>query len=87
MNKNHENKYQTSDTALAAYLISQGYEYLELDVSNPRSAVFFFENNSSAFQESLKQFQLGEASGNILAFFRAYKKLLFQIKEQTSHVR
>tara|TARA_Y100000310_G_scaffold298018_1_gene331553 strand:+ start:8071 stop:8328 length:258 start_codon:yes stop_codon:yes gene_type:complete len=72
--------YFTNDTTLAAWLISQGFELLDLDNSNPSSVAFLFDNNGQEFSKAIKLFQLGMATGNILTFFRAYKHLLAKIK-------
>jgi len=37
------NNYRTADTWLAAFLIVNEYELLDVDVSNPRCVVFVFE--------------------------------------------
>ena len=76
-----KNTYSTNDTALAAWLISQGFELLGLDSTRSNSVAFLFEDSSKAFAEAIKKFQLGTAEGNVMAFFRAYRRLLLKIKE------
>lgn len=76
-----EKYYSTSDTALAAWLISQGFELIDLDYSHPSSVTFLFEFDGQSFSKAVKTFQIGTAEGNILAFFRAYKRLLLKVKE------
>jgi len=70
--------YQTTDTALAAYLKSSGYEVIDIDASNQR-AVFIFED-SNGLKNHIEDFELirGDAEGVVL-FFRAYRALLSKI--------
>jgi len=70
--------YQTTDTALAAYLKSSGYEVIDIDASNQR-AVFIFEN-CGGLRKRVEDFDLirGDAEGVVL-FFRAYRALLSKI--------
>ena len=70
--------YQTTDTALAAYLKSSGYEIVNIDASNQR-AIFIFEDCGS-LREHIEDFDLirGDAEGVVL-FFRAYRTLLSKI--------
>ena len=70
--------YQTTDTALAAYLKSSGYEVIEIDTSNQR-AVFIFED-CDGLRKYIEDFELirGNAEGVVL-FFRAYRTLLSKI--------
>jgi len=78
-NNNSSNVYSTTDTALAAWLYSQGFELTDVDSSNFPS-VFYFENSNPKLQQTVHDFQCGKAEGNVIVFFRAYKKLLSMIK-------
>lgn len=71
--------YSTSDTALAAWLYASGFELQDVDNSE-FPAVFHFENSSQKLPQLIHDFQMGEAVGNIAAFFRAYKILLSKVK-------
>jgi len=70
--------YQTTDTALAAYLKSSGYEVIDIDTSNQR-AIFIFDD-CSGLRKHIEDFDLirGNAEGVVL-FFRAYRALLSKI--------
>jgi len=70
--------YQTTDTALAAYLKSSGYEVVDIDASNQR-AIYIFEN-CNGLRKHVEDFELirGNAEGVVL-FFRAYRALLSKI--------
>ena len=70
--------YQTTDTALAAYLKSSGYEVVDIDASNQR-AVFIFED-CGELRRHVEDFDLirGDAESVVL-FFRAYRALLSKI--------
>lgn len=79
--KNHLNCFSTSDTTLAAWLIYQGFELLDLDRTKVNSVVFLFDGDSDNITQAVKTFNQGNAEGNILAFFRAYKNLLVRVKK------
>jgi hypothetical protein len=76
--------FVTSDTALAAWLVSRGFELQNLDNSRPNSVAFLFADSNDELVKAVKIFQLGTAEGNILAFYRAYKRLVSQIKESVT---
>jgi len=79
INNNNLEIFSTTDTALAAWLYSQGFDLADVD-SSKFPSVFYFSNSDPKLQESVRTFQCGKAEGDILAFFRAYKKLLAFIK-------
>ena len=77
MNDGH---YETSDTALAAYLYSLGIKLLRIDYSLSRRAVFIFlEPNDNVIED----YTTGQATGNIQAFYRAYRTLISKLKERS----
>lgn len=71
------NTFTTEDTALAAYLVYLGFRLIAIDNHN-RLTTFTFERTSEAIDKARESFELGIAVGNILLFFRAYKKLLHE---------
>ena len=73
--------YRTPDTALAAWLLSQGFTLLELDDSKPFSISFLFKDDSTELPKCIHDFQAAKAEGNIVAFFRAYRRLVARVKE------
>ena len=75
-----DNTYQTRNTALAAWLYSQGFELLDTDITESDSVVFLFKNDDKTLKEAVRLYQLGQAEGNINIFFGAYKKMLRRIK-------
>ena len=72
--------YSTTDTALAAWLYSQGFELLDVKTESFPS-IFVFKNSSPQLTDLVRDYQCGKAEGNISVFYRAYKKLLRMIKE------
>jgi len=72
--------FSTNNTALAAWLVSQGFELLDLDFSNPDSVAFLFRDDTQALHKAIRLFELEEAEGNINAFFRSYKRMLLKIR-------
>ena len=81
MNSPSNDIYSTNDTALAAWLVSQGFKLLDLDFTNPKTVAFLFNNDTEALQQTIRLFKLDEAEGNISAFFRAYRRMLLLIRE------
>ena len=81
MNISPNDIYPTNDTALAAWLVSQGFELLDLDFSKPSSVAFLFKNDTKALKEAVRIFQRLEAVGNVNAFYRAYRQMLLKIRE------
>lgn len=74
-------EYQTTDTALAAYLVIEGYKLLRTDNSNPKSVVFYFKTDGAEFDEAVNQFELGTAQGNIVNFYHTHRRLVQRVKE------
>lgn len=72
--------YSTTNTALAAYLHSEGFELLDVDTSGFPS-VFNFKNDNPKLMDYVRAFQVAKARGNIAIFFRSYKLLLAQIRD------
>lgn len=75
----NDTEYRTSETPLAAYLMSEGF--ILLDVEHNDRSVFIFKNDTPKLQETVRLYQSGQAKGNIAVFFNAYKRLLRRIKE------
>lgn len=75
-----QDRFITRDTALAAWLYSNGYMLAEVDRRN-HPVVFYFTRDSEEMDNLIRDFQVGRAEGNVVMFFRAYKKMLFIIKE------
>lgn len=70
--------FPTQDTTLAAYLYSRGANLLGVDKTD-YPYTFKFED-SPEIRLIITRYQQGEAPGNIIAYHRAYKTLLRQIK-------
>ncbi|MBL7125149.1 MAG: hypothetical protein ISS51_03525 [Dehalococcoidales bacterium] len=65
-------KYETSDIALASYLLCSGANLLEIDRQNPRRCLFVFNVPN---QSLITKWQEGKATVNALAFHNAYQGL------------
>lgn len=72
--------YSTANTALAAYLHSEGFELLDVDTSHFPS-IFHFKNDNPKLMVCVRDFQVAKAVGNIATFFRSYKMMLAEIKD------
>lgn len=77
---NTSRTYSTPNVALAAYLFSQGFEYIGIDSSDTANVRFQFTNSSKAMSSAISDWQIGRAEGNIVQFYLAYKRLLREVK-------
>ncbi len=71
--------FSTHDTALAAYLVSEGLPYPSIEHTPSRECVFCFPvdgHNKEDYVRYERNHRLGIASGNITIFFKSYKQLL-----------
>ena len=73
----------TTDTALAAYLVSEDFKLLHIDyaIDNKR-ATFVFGNsrNNQALSDAVDAFYLLKAEGNIATYEAARRDLIRRIK-------
>jgi hypothetical protein len=75
--------FKTSNTALAAYLISEGIESPEIEYNTDKRVFFIFQRNTPKIDELISKFDTARAVGNIVLFFNAYQNLLHRIKDST----
>lgn len=68
-----DNRYKTSDTALAAYLITAGFPLLSIDYSQPRFEWYFIK--SEQIQEAADNYLTGNALIGPSDYARIFKKL------------
>jgi len=61
--------YNTSDTALATYLIIEGFKLLDIDYSNPRY-VYYFKNEGGILDHAQKYL-----TGNALVDPAVYQRI------------
>ena len=73
--------YRTSDTALAAFLIAEGYESPDLEFNGAR-AYFLFSKQDPKIEKSISNWDTARATTNAVLFFNAYQNLLRRIKER-----
>ena len=74
--------FRTSDTALAAYLVSEGFGTPDIEFNNGSRAFFIFSPRNSKLDKFIGDFDTARANGNIVLFFNAYQTLLRRIKER-----
>ena len=74
--------FRTSDTALAAYLISEGIDTPSIEFTNGTRAFFIFTRQNPQIDKHISDFDSARAIGNIVLFFNAYQNLLRRIKER-----
>lgn len=71
-----------SNTALAAYLISEGFNSPDIEYNNGSRASFIFSKANPDIDKYISDFDTARANGNIVLFFNAYQALLRRIKER-----
>lgn len=72
--------FETSDTALAAYLHTCGFQ-LEDVITVNFPAIFVFKNSDKELEQAVHDYQAGKAEGNIAIFFMNYKRMLARLKD------
>lgn len=75
------NSFRTSDTALAAFLISEGFTLSDIDHTSKRS-FYLFPNDSEKLNKTIGEYDTARVTGNIVLFFNAYQSLLRRVKER-----
>jgi len=78
----HIEPFRTSETVLAAYLISSGFTTPEIEFSNSNKAYFIFSRENADLDPFINDFNSGRAVGNIAIFMAAYQNLIRRIKER-----
>lgn len=74
------NTFKTSDTALAAYLITEGYKLNDIDYSLPRFEFNF--PHSTEIQELASKYLIGKALTDPAIFNKVNRKLLRCVRQQ-----
>jgi len=77
----HSDSFKTSDTALSAYLVSEGFGTPCIEFPNGDRAFFLF-NRVPKIDRYIGDFDTARAKGNIVLFFSAYQTLLRRIRER-----
>lgn len=72
--------YITSDTPLAAFLISKGYRIAEIDYAKPRFDFIF--TITDHIHQSAQEYNLGIASVNPKTYQSVFRKLTRIVKSQ-----
>ena len=81
MTLNTQDKFKTSDTAQAAFLIAEGYGTPDI-VYNGSRASFIFPKDNPKIDEAIRAWDTARAVTNAVLFFNAYQSLLRRIKER-----
>jgi len=78
---NPDKYFKTSNTALAAYLVSEGFGTPDIDY-NGAKAFFIFPRDNAHIEQCIREFDTVSATGNIVLFFNAYQGLLRRVHER-----
>lgn len=81
MTQNNQTTFRTSDTAQAAYLITEGYGTPEIEYNGNRAS-FIFPKDNPKIDNSIRDWDTARARTNAVLFFNAYQSLLRRIKER-----
>ncbi len=81
MTFDNEDKFKTSDTAQAAFLITEGYGTPDIIYNGPRASFVFSKDNPN-IDASIRDWDTARAMTNAVLFFNAYQSLLRRIKER-----
>lgn len=79
----NDNSFRTSDTSLATYLFSEGFQIVDIDYSNPR-AEFVFKDNSPQIIESVRLYSIGKTQVDASTYARLHRKLTKIVVNRTS---
>ena len=74
-------KFKTTNTPLAAYLKSEGFELLEIDFKD-KNAFLIFNDDSQILKDAVKSYHTLKAIGNIPLYHEIYHDLVCKIKAQ-----
>jgi hypothetical protein len=74
--------FRTSETVLAAYLISAGFNTPAIDFVNGSKAYFVFPRDNADLEPFINDFNSGRATSNVVVFMAAYQNLIRRIKER-----
>lgn len=75
----HNDTYSTSDTQIAAYLQTEGFELV--DIVHGQRAVFYFVNDSDKLQEHIRLYHAGKARVEPSLYMRNYRSLARKARE------
>ncbi len=79
MPSNHH--FETPDSALVAYLLSEGYTEPTISLDDNGRFVFRFQEEQNTIQPIVRAYQSGKAIGNIPIFYHNYKRVLKRIHD------
>lgn len=72
--------YRTSETAIAAYLISNGYDFPEIEFENGFRAYFVFSNPKPDLEDMLRRWDMQQSAE--YRFHNVYQSLIRRVKER-----
>ena len=81
MKSDNQDNFKTSDTALAAFLITEGYNTPDIEYNGTRAS-FIFSRKNPKISNSISDWDTARAETNAVLFFNAYQSLLRRIKER-----
>ena len=76
--KNHE--YRTSETPLAAFLVSEGFQLLIIEYDNRDRGTYVFDDIDPKLAELVSLYRQCKAMGNIAIYEHARNSLVDRVK-------
>lgn len=80
--ENSNNRYHTSDSALATYLLIKGYSIFQIDYSQSRYE-YVFNGELPTIQEQVNLYLSGNAMVDPSGYARINRKLMRTVKTQS----
>ena len=72
--------YETANTALLAYLDSEGFKDWDMVRENGSQVKYVLNYTPQKLEPFIRDFKMARAQGNIVLFYESYKRILSQIK-------
>jgi len=73
--------YSTTDSVLAAWLLYKGYRITSVSTAKFPYIIYFNSPCDDGILIAVEKFKSGNANGNIIRFYRAYKTIIEMIHE------
>jgi len=76
--------FRTADTALAAYLVTEGFGTPSIDNegNEGKRSYFIFSKHTPKMTKAIEEWDAARATTNAVLFFNAYQNLLRRIREK-----
>lgn len=77
---NSDHEYRTSETSLAAYLVSEGFSILIIEYDDKERGTYVFDSTDPKLKELVLLYHSGKATGNIAIYEHTRNSLIVRVK-------